>query len=109
MCSTNKKTKKMRARYVGEVIDTAEFERRRDLYHMRGDKHFYLMELSADAMIDATEKAGETCLNTVVWVNVLRCRCCVHTRRFLHCCAFVGRKETGRRVSGQIDNTRTYV
>jgi SET domain-containing protein len=44
--------------YMGEVIGTAEFERRREVYHERGDKHFYFMTIDGDEVIDATEKAG---------------------------------------------------
>jgi hypothetical protein len=44
--------------YLGEVIDTTEFERRREVYHERGDKHFYFMTIDGDEVIDATEKAS---------------------------------------------------
>ncbi|XP_073832806.1 SET domain containing 2 [Musca autumnalis] len=44
--------------YVGEVIDTEEFERRRILYSQEKNRHYYFMALRSDAIIDATIKGN---------------------------------------------------
>ncbi|XP_075157229.1 SET domain containing 2 [Haematobia irritans] len=44
--------------YVGEVIDTVEFERRRIEYSEEKNRHYYFMALRSDAIIDATIKGN---------------------------------------------------
>lgn len=44
--------------YVGEVIDDEECERRIRLSQANGEKHFYLMEISKDAVIDARYRSN---------------------------------------------------
>ncbi|XP_065366188.1 probable histone-lysine N-methyltransferase CG1716 [Calliphora vicina] len=44
--------------YVGEVIDTDEFEKRRVLYSQDKNRHYYFMALRSDAIIDATIKGN---------------------------------------------------
>lgn len=44
--------------YVGEVIDTDEFEKRRIMYSQDKNRHYYFMALRSDAIIDATIKGN---------------------------------------------------
>ncbi|XP_037938473.1 probable histone-lysine N-methyltransferase CG1716 isoform X2 [Teleopsis dalmanni] len=44
--------------YVGEVIDGEEFDRRRDLYSLDKNRHYYFMALRSDTIIDATIKGN---------------------------------------------------
>lgn len=44
--------------YVGEVIDTDEFEKRRIAYSQDKNRHYYFMALRSDAIIDATIKGN---------------------------------------------------
>ncbi|TMW46477.1 hypothetical protein DOY81_008445, partial [Sarcophaga bullata] len=44
--------------YVGEVIDTEEFEKRRIMYSQDKNRHYYFMALRSDAIIDATIKGN---------------------------------------------------
>jgi len=44
--------------YLGEMIDSVEFSRRKQGYHQRGDTHFYFMNVDGNEVIDATEKGG---------------------------------------------------
>ncbi|KAM7349366.1 SET domain containing 2 [Cochliomyia hominivorax] len=44
--------------YVGEVIDTDEFEKRRITYSQDKNRHYYFMALRSDAIIDATIKGN---------------------------------------------------
>ncbi|XP_043658282.1 probable histone-lysine N-methyltransferase CG1716 isoform X2 [Drosophila teissieri] len=44
--------------YVGEVIDSEEFERRQHLYSKDRNRHYYFMALRGEAIIDATSKGN---------------------------------------------------
>ncbi|KAL7745171.1 hypothetical protein ACLKA6_008224 [Drosophila palustris] len=44
--------------YVGEVIDSEEFERRQHLYSRDRNRHYYFMALRGEAIIDATAKGN---------------------------------------------------
>jgi len=44
--------------YVGEVIDSEEFERRQHLYSKDRKRHYYFMALRGEAIIDATSKGN---------------------------------------------------
>ncbi|KMZ09597.1 uncharacterized protein Dsimw501_GD17127 [Drosophila simulans] len=44
--------------YVGEVIDSEEFERRQHLYSKDRNRHYYFMALRGEAVIDATSKGN---------------------------------------------------
>ncbi|KAH8370072.1 hypothetical protein KR093_002123 [Drosophila rubida] len=44
--------------YVGEVIDSEEFERRQHLYSEDRNRHYYFMALRGEAIIDATSKGN---------------------------------------------------
>ncbi|EDW69436.1 histone-lysine N-methyltransferase Set2 [Drosophila virilis] len=44
--------------YVGEVIDSEEFERRQHLYSEDRNRHYYFMALRGEAIIDATTKGN---------------------------------------------------
>ena len=44
--------------YLGEMIDNAEFNKRKEGYHERGDQHFYFMNVDGNEVIDATEKGA---------------------------------------------------
>lgn len=44
--------------YVGEVLDTKEFKRRRKDYSRGQNPHFYFMALKPDLFIDATRKGN---------------------------------------------------
>ncbi|KAH8415566.1 hypothetical protein KR222_005456 [Zaprionus bogoriensis] len=44
--------------YVGEVIDSEEFERRQHLYSADRNRHYYFMALRGEAIIDATAKGN---------------------------------------------------
>ncbi|KAH8408946.1 hypothetical protein KR009_004246 [Drosophila setifemur] len=44
--------------YVGEVIDSEEFERRQHLYSRDRKRHYYFMALRGEAIIDATAKGN---------------------------------------------------
>ncbi|KAH8302965.1 hypothetical protein KR044_012470 [Drosophila immigrans] len=44
--------------YVGEVIDSEEFERRQHLYSEDRNRHYYFMALRGEAIIDATAKGN---------------------------------------------------
>uniref|UniRef100_A0A1A9X5E3 [histone H3]-lysine(36) N-trimethyltransferase n=1 Tax=Glossina brevipalpis TaxID=37001 RepID=A0A1A9X5E3_9MUSC len=44
--------------YVGEVIDSEEFENRRITYSRDKNRHYYFMALRSDAIIDATIKGN---------------------------------------------------
>ncbi|KAH8387153.1 hypothetical protein KR093_005040 [Drosophila rubida] len=44
--------------YVGEVIDSEEFERRQHLYSLDRNRHYYFMALRGEAIIDATAKGN---------------------------------------------------
>lgn len=44
--------------YVGEVVDEARFQRRREQYEKDGERHFYFMMLSPGEYIDATQKGS---------------------------------------------------
>ncbi|KAH8314783.1 hypothetical protein KR074_004652 [Drosophila pseudoananassae] len=44
--------------YVGEVIDSEEFERRQHLYSRDRKRHYYFMALRGEAIIDATSKGN---------------------------------------------------
>ncbi|EDV96058.1 probable histone-lysine N-methyltransferase CG1716 [Drosophila grimshawi] len=44
--------------YVGEVIDSEEFERRQHLYSEDRNRHYYFMALRSDSIIDATSKGN---------------------------------------------------
>ncbi|XP_030568092.1 probable histone-lysine N-methyltransferase CG1716 [Drosophila novamexicana] len=44
--------------YVGEVIDSEEFERRQHIYSRDRNRHYYFMALRGEAIIDATAKGN---------------------------------------------------
>lgn len=44
--------------YVGEILDYEQFKARTDQYHDEKRKDFYFMSLTADEMIDATQKGN---------------------------------------------------
>lgn len=44
--------------YVGEVINSEEFEKRRFAYSQEKNRHYYFMALRSDAIIDATIKGN---------------------------------------------------
>ncbi|XP_034119176.1 probable histone-lysine N-methyltransferase CG1716 [Drosophila albomicans] len=44
--------------YVGEVIDSEEFERRQHSYSLDRNRHYYFMALRGEAIIDATAKGN---------------------------------------------------
>ncbi len=44
--------------YVGEILDYEQFKARTDQYHEEKRKDFYFMSLTADEMIDATQKGN---------------------------------------------------
>lgn len=44
--------------YVGEVIDSEEFERRQHLYSEDRNRHYYFMALRGDSIIDATSRGN---------------------------------------------------
>lgn len=45
--------------YVGEVLNSDEFDKRAEVYSQDKNIHYYFMALRADAIIDATNK-GKT-------------------------------------------------
>lgn len=45
--------------YVGEVLDSDEFDKRAEVYSQDKNIHYYFMALRADAIIDATMKGTE--------------------------------------------------
>lgn len=44
--------------YVGEVLNTDEFDKRAEVYSQDKNIHYYFMALRADAIIDATLKGN---------------------------------------------------
>ncbi|XP_055529662.1 probable histone-lysine N-methyltransferase CG1716 isoform X2 [Wyeomyia smithii] len=44
--------------YVGEVLNSAQFDERAELYSKEKNKHYYFMALRCDAIIDATTKGN---------------------------------------------------
>lgn len=44
--------------YVGEVLNTKQFEKRANIYSQDHNKHYYFMALRSDAIIDATQKGN---------------------------------------------------